>query len=86
MSFIVITLNYSLLTTKEVNDIMTLETAQEGIQVLEVAQNTTDSHGLTVAQYTAAHDYILVQLTRSISTCPSTLETATIRQFNAAKG
>ena len=76
--------NNSLLTTKEVNDIMTSETAQEGIHALEVAQNATNSHFISAAQYAGARHYILVQLTRSVGTSWR-FETATIGQFKAAK-
>ncbi|XP_022788404.1 uncharacterized protein LOC111328274 [Stylophora pistillata] len=74
----------NLLTTKEVNDIMTSETAQEGIHALEVAQNATNSHFISAAQYAAARHYILVQLTRSVGRSWR-FETATIGQFKAAK-
>ena len=64
---------------------MESEPAEGGRRALAAAEKATGSHGLSVSQYLAARDYLLVALTRSIGTRPGALECATIGQFHAAR-
>ena len=59
--------------------------AVEGKKALEEAERSRNTKDLTLAQYAAARDYIIVSLTRSVGTRPGALEAATIGQWNAAR-
>ena len=59
--------------------------AVEGQKALADAEKCTDTQNLTLAQYAAARDYIIVSLTLSVETRPGTLKAATIGQWKAAR-
>ena len=77
--------HYSLMKTREVHAIMESEPSKEGQMPLAAAKKSTSSHELSLSQYTAARDYLLVALTRTVGTRPNALEMATLGQFRMAK-
>ena len=64
---------------------MASQPAVEGQKTLVDAEKCTDTQNLTLAQYTAARDCLIVSLTRSVAMHPGALETATIAQWKAAR-
>ncbi|PFX17272.1 hypothetical protein AWC38_SpisGene18411 [Stylophora pistillata] len=74
-----------MLTTPKVNQIMASVPAQEGKKALVAAEKCTDTSQLTVSQYTAAWDFIIMAITRNCGTCPGALETVTLGQWRAAR-
>ena len=74
-----------MLTTPEVNEIMASAPAQEGQKALVEAEKCTDTSQLTVSQYAAARDFIIMAITRNCGTRPGALETVTLGQWRAAR-
>lgn len=74
-----------MLTTPEVHEIMTSRPAIDGQRALFSTERCTDTQNLTVAQYAAARDYLIMSLTRTVGPRPGALETVTIGQWKAAR-
>lgn len=75
----------SLLTKKEVDAIMNSKPAVEGRKAIMLADAATSTKELSVQQYCAARDFILVSLTRAVGTRPGALERATLGMFKSAR-
>ena len=75
----------TLLTNKEVEDIITSKPALEGRKALMVADTAEDPDDLSVAQYCAARDFLVTTLTRTVGTRPGPLENATLHMFKKAQ-
>ena len=75
----------TLLTSKEVNQIMNLQPAVQGRQALIAADSAKSSDTLTIKQYGAARDLLIVSLTRAVGTRPGPLENATLSMFEKAR-
>ena len=75
----------TLLSTDDVHNIMESEPAVEGRKALQAADLADSVDDLSIAQYCAARDFLLVTLTRAAGTRPGPLETATISMFNTAE-
>ncbi|PFX11995.1 hypothetical protein AWC38_SpisGene24118 [Stylophora pistillata] len=74
-----------MLTTPEVNEIMASVPAQERKKTHVVAESCTDTSQLTVSQYAAAWDFIIMAITRNCRTRPGALETVNLGQLRAAR-
>ncbi len=75
----------TLLTTNDVHEIMNSEPAVEGRKALVAADLADDIDDLTLSQYCAARDFLLMTLTRDGGPRPGPLETATLRMFEKAE-
>ncbi|PFX17367.1 hypothetical protein AWC38_SpisGene18303 [Stylophora pistillata] len=73
-----------LLTTPEVEEIMVLGPANDGRVALIAADSATSAEQLSIQQYSAARDFLLVMLTRTVGTRPGALESATLAMFNSS--
>ena len=67
-----------LLTTTEVDYILTSKPAVDGKAVLVKADQADGIESLSIAQYCEVRDYLIVTLTRAVGTRPTALENATL--------
>ena len=74
-----------LLTTTDVDYMLTSKPAVDGRAALVAADQADDIASLSIAQYVEAHDFLIVTLTRAVGTRPSALENATLKMFENAK-
>lgn len=75
----------SLLTNKQVDQIMNSKPATDGRQALMAADAAETPDDLSIAQYCAARDMLITTLTRAVGTHPGPLENATLKMFEKAK-
>ena len=74
-----------MLTNQDVDEIMNSQPAVDGRQAIIAADSAESSKDLTIKQYGAARDLIIVTLTRAAGTRPGPLENATLEMFEKAR-
>lgn len=74
-----------LLTSDEVEDILNSKLAVDGRKALQEADQADCVEAMTISQYCAARDMLLVTLTRAVGMRPGVLENATLSMFETAK-
>ena len=74
-----------LLTSAEVEDILSSKPAVDGRAALVVADEAESVQDLTFKQYCQARDLLIMTLTRTVGTRPAPLENATLQQFQRTR-